>query len=104
MVVEQPNILGNPHLVAKMVPLKLTSSHLKMDGWKTIVSFWDSTHFQGCYVSFREGSKLGYDPRVLINQLAGVNCSYNPTYNLPTIRIQTVFWQKSPPRQCFGRT
>ena len=35
--------------------LKLTFSHLKMDGWNTIVSFWDGP-FSGAFaVSFREG-------------------------------------------------
>ena len=33
---------------------KTNSSPLKMDGCKTIVSFWGSAYFQG-YVSFREG-------------------------------------------------
>ena len=31
------------------------SSHLKMDGWKTILSFWGPAYFQGRTVSFREG-------------------------------------------------
>ena len=36
--------------------LKLTCSHLKMDGWNTIVSFWDSI-FSGAFtVSFREST------------------------------------------------
>ena len=26
--------------------LKLTFSHLKMDGWNTILSFWDFAYFQ----------------------------------------------------------
>ena len=30
------------------------SSHLKMDGWKTIVSFWDPAYFQVRTVSCRE--------------------------------------------------
>ena len=30
--------------------------HLKMDGWKTILSFWVSAYFQVQAVSFREGS------------------------------------------------
>ena len=29
---------------------------LKMDGWKMILSFWVSAHFQGPAVSFREGN------------------------------------------------
>ena len=37
--------------------LKLTYP-LKMDGWKTIVSFWVSAHFQVRTVSFREGQGL----------------------------------------------
>ena len=42
----------------EMIPsLKLTASlHLKMDGWKTIASFWDPAYFQGRTVSFREGN------------------------------------------------
>ena len=48
-------VLGGPR--AGSVPsLKLTASlHLKMDGWKTIVSFWGPGLFSGanCYVSFR---------------------------------------------------
>ena len=31
-------------------------SHLKMDGWKTILSFWVSAYFLGRTVSFREGN------------------------------------------------
>ena len=31
------------------------SSHLKLDGWKTILSFWEG-NFSGRTVSFREGS------------------------------------------------
>ena len=27
--------------------LKLTFSHLKMDGWNTILSYWVSAYFQG---------------------------------------------------------
>ena len=40
------------------VTLPETSSkkHLKMDGWKTILSFWVSAYFQGRAVSFRESS------------------------------------------------
>ena len=35
--------------------LKLTASlHLKIDGWKTMRSFWDPAYFQGQTVSFRE--------------------------------------------------
>ena len=35
--------------------LKLTFSHLKIDSWNTIVSFWDPAYFQGRTVSFRQG-------------------------------------------------
>ena len=38
----------------KVPPLKLTFSHLKMDGWNTIVSFWGPAYFQGRTVSFRD--------------------------------------------------
>ena len=31
-----------------------------MDGWKTIVSFWGPTHFQGRSVSFGEGNLAGH--------------------------------------------
>ena len=31
-------------------------SHLKMDGWNTILSFWETPVFQGRTVSFREGT------------------------------------------------
>ena len=34
------------------------SSHLKMDGWNTIVSFWEFAYFQGWTVSFRECNLL----------------------------------------------
>ena len=40
--------LGSPY-----PSLKLIFSHLKMDGWNTIVSFWDGL-FSGPAVSFRE--------------------------------------------------
>ena len=42
--------------------LKLTFSPLKMDGWKTIVSFWDSAYFPVRTVSFREG--VGSDVKI----------------------------------------
>ena len=43
--------------------LKLTFSHLKMDGWKTILSFWDGTTWQVRTISFREDStKPGPEP------------------------------------------
>ena len=35
--------------------LKLTFSHLKIDSWNTIVSFWGPAYFQGRTVSFRQG-------------------------------------------------
>ena len=35
--------------------LKRTFSHLKMDGWKRIVSFWDGLSSGAFAVSFREG-------------------------------------------------
>ncbi len=38
---------------SQYTPQKLTFSHLKMDGWKTILSFWDGS--LGRTVSFREG-------------------------------------------------
>ena len=44
---------GSSHLVPS---LKLTFSPLKMDDWKTILSFWGFAYFQGRTVSFREGS------------------------------------------------
>ena len=31
----------------KIPSLKLTFSHLKMDGWNAIVSFWGPAYFQG---------------------------------------------------------
>ena len=34
------------------------SSHLKMDGWNTILFFWGPAYFQGRAVSFRECIKL----------------------------------------------
>ena len=40
--------------------LKLTFSHLKMDGWNTIVSFWDFSYFRVglLLVSGRETARL----------------------------------------------
>ena len=38
--------------------LKLTFSHLQMDGWKTIVSFWDGATWQVRTVSIREGTVI----------------------------------------------
>ena len=34
--------------------LETNSLHLKMDGWKMIVSFWVSAYLQGVLVSLRE--------------------------------------------------
>ena len=46
-------------MVNKPLPsLKLTAiCHLKMDGWKMIVSFWDGATWQVRAVNFREGNK-----------------------------------------------
>ena len=46
--------------IIKLPSLKLTASlHLKIGGWKRILSFWDSANFQGRTVSFWEGTCLG---------------------------------------------
>ena len=34
--------------------------HLKMYGWKTIISFWGPAYFLGRAVSFRDGILLSY--------------------------------------------
>ena len=47
--------------------LKLTFSHLKMDGWKTSVSFWVSAYFQGWTVSFGEGDSIKRSWLVIIS-------------------------------------
>jgi len=36
------------------------SAHLEMDGWSTIVSFWEFAYFHGRTVSFREGNGINY--------------------------------------------
>ena len=36
------------------LPETNSKRHLKMDGWNTLVSFWDFSYFQGRTVSFRE--------------------------------------------------
>ena len=41
-------------------PRETNSSHLKMDGWNTIVSFWGPAHFRVRTVSFTEGIFLGF--------------------------------------------
>ena len=43
-----------PKPLADIPSLKLTFSHLKMDGWNMIFSFWVSAYFQVGTVSFRE--------------------------------------------------
>ena len=52
------------HHFCSLLPfLKLTFSHLKMDGWNTIVSFWGTGLFSGAFaVSFRECNcfKIGH--------------------------------------------
>ena len=40
------------------------SSHLKIDGWETILSFWVPAYFQGQTVSFREGNVYFRDIQV----------------------------------------
>ena len=70
MVVEQPNILGNPHLVAKMIvtnhsytpPETNIFAPEVMDGWKTFSFPLGVRPIFRCYVSLREGSKLGCNP------------------------------------------
>ena len=41
--------------VDRTLPETNRSSHLKMDGLKTILSFWDGLFWQVRYVNFREG-------------------------------------------------
>ena len=48
-------ICGIERVSTKLPSLKLTVSHLKMDAWNTIVSFWVPAYFQGC-VCFGEGN------------------------------------------------
>ena len=43
---------------------KTHSSHLKMDGWNTIVSFWGPAQFQVRAVSFREGTLFVDAPKI----------------------------------------
>ena len=46
--------------IIKLPSLKLTASlHLKIGGWKRILSFWDSANFQGRTVRFWEGTCFG---------------------------------------------
>ena len=64
--------------------LKLTASlHLKIDGWKTILTFRDAIHFQVRTVSFREGTlpktnssplKIGRPKRKLVSQPSIFKC------------------------------
>ena len=42
----------NSFRIPKRLP---SSSHLKIDGWKTIISFWGSFVAGAMFVSFREG-------------------------------------------------
>ena len=44
-------------LLGWLPSLKLTFSHLKMDAWNTIVSFWDGLFAGALAVSFREGKR-----------------------------------------------
>ena len=44
-------------LLTQLQPQKLTASlHLKIDGWKTILSLYNPAHFQRLTVGFREGN------------------------------------------------
>ena len=43
---------------------KTNSSHLKMDGWNTIVSFWGPAQFQVRTVRFREGTLFVDGPKI----------------------------------------
>ena len=43
------------------------SSHLKMHGWNTIVSFWDGLFSEAFAVSFREGTVLLFIMRNMRN-------------------------------------
>jgi len=43
------------YIISRMDLPETNSSHLKMDDWTTILSFWDKVHFQGRTVSFRKG-------------------------------------------------
>ena len=48
-----------------MIPFpKLTFSHLKMDGWNTILSLWVFPCIFMCYVGFREGKKWIQDGNI----------------------------------------
>ena len=39
--IETDTVLANGKIINGVPSLKLTFSQLKMDGWNTIVSFWD---------------------------------------------------------------
>ena len=42
--------IGYTQVICCLFLLKLTGSHLKMDGVKTIVSFWGPAYFQRLYI------------------------------------------------------
>ena len=62
--------IGDPNLGLKTLP-ETNSSHLKMDGWNLILSFWVPADFQG--LSFRECNRgfvcCNPKSRFLVNQM-----------------------------------
>ena len=58
-----------PLSLLKLPSLKLTFSHLKMDGWNTILSFWGPPYFQGLW--------LLVSGRVDSRQVAFWGCKYD---------------------------
>ena len=69
---------GGPVLFFRSKTLPETNIDIapaKMDGWKTILSFWVSAYFQGRFVSFREG--IGSSFRALLHNLSPFLCIFH---------------------------
>ena len=51
----------NPYILSRKHFLKLANRPLRMDGWKTIVSFWNAIFSEAFAVCFREGIRWEAD-------------------------------------------
>ncbi len=114
-IIRIPVIKGGMTISQDTLPeTKPTSLYLKMDAWKTSLSFWVSAYFQARAVRFREGIYFGSTPRARMQSSPpGWHDMYNPNLNLylwlascvggrPNILIYATVGGRNPSKPAIG--
>ena len=83
--VEGPQQSPGRGFIEKFLSLKRNSSHLKMDGWNTIVSFSDPAYLQGCFSLLLSGRGGGF--KSFLGPFASIPQDYGVCYNGTTTSI-----------------